>query len=217
MYYILIMFQQTLGCERSYLEDGVHDHRQRAVSGEFCYLENIQTPNINVLDLLEKENRTSMRHRAFLCVCFSVCVCVCFLVCVCVWAHLCQQALVWYADSKARDAGGGYAGALCGLFHTNDLWHRPLLLLLLLRGWRMDLHVMLFLCNMHKQTSLSHLNIRLYLICSTLAPLSQCQSDRVWFKRVFTPSLWNNCSKLRDLKSLLVFFNIWPLLKLNKI
>lgn len=38
----------------SYLEDGVHDHRQRAVSGKFCYLENIQTPTINVLDLLER-------------------------------------------------------------------------------------------------------------------------------------------------------------------
>lgn len=37
----------------SYLEDGVHDHRQRAVSRKFGYFEYIQTPTINVLNFLE--------------------------------------------------------------------------------------------------------------------------------------------------------------------
>lgn len=70
----------------------------------------------------------------------------------CEWTHLGQHAFMWRGDSEARDAGGCQAGTLCGLFYTADLWHRPLLLLLLLKRWRQDLQVMLFLCNVNTRT-----------------------------------------------------------------
>lgn len=60
-------------------------------------------------------------------------------------------------DPKARDGGGGEAGAVGGFLHTADLRHGPLLLVLLLGGRRHDIHVMLLLCQIRMdRTSLLH-------------------------------------------------------------
>lgn len=53
-------------------------------------------------------------------------------------------------DPKARDGGGGEAGAVGGLLHAADLGHGPLLLVLLLGGRRHDVHVMLLLCRIRR-------------------------------------------------------------------
>lgn len=95
----------------SYLEDGVHDHRQRAVSGKFCYLEYIQTPTINVLNLLEKQNRISIKTQC-------VCVCVGFCLCASVCGPTLASRLSCGVMTPKRGMQAGAKPGLCVIFFT---------------------------------------------------------------------------------------------------